>query len=76
MAIVIQFSFYIRNLSPKFQINLTKNNFAKGPKQKPEAKSLESLDLRSLGDMESLSLSPFCLKMFLKIGKYPNINTY
>ena len=37
------------------------------------AKSSEILDLRSLGDMESLGLSPFCLKMFLKIDKYPNL---
>ena len=38
------------------------------------AKSSEILDLRSLGDMESLGLSPFCLKMFLKIDKYPNVH--
>ena len=30
--------FDISNLDPKFQINWTKNNFAKGLKQKPAAK--------------------------------------
>ena len=39
------------------------------------AKSSEILDLKSLDDMESLGLSPFCLKMFLKIDKYPSIHT-
>ena len=38
-------------------------------------KSSEILDLRSLGYMDSLGTSPFCLKMFLKIGKYPNKHT-
>ena len=42
MAISIQFSLYIRNLNPKFPINLTKNNFAKGPKQKPVAECCRS----------------------------------
>ena len=42
MAIGIQFSLHIRTLNPKFQINLTKNNFAKGPKQKPVAECCRS----------------------------------
>ena len=31
------YSLNIRNIDPKFQINQTKNNFAKGQKQKPVA---------------------------------------
>ena len=42
MAIGIQFSLHKRNLNPKFQINLAKNNFAKGPKQKPVAECCRS----------------------------------
>ena len=38
-------------------------------------KSSEILDVRSLGYMDLLSISPFCLKMFLKIGKHPNAST-
>ena len=77
------YSLNIRNIDPKFQINQTKNNFAKGQKQKSMAKccqsakfggaqakqgraiatlflnSSEILDLRSLGSMDSLGLSPF-----------------
>ena len=33
MAIGTQFTLDISSLDPKFQINRTKNNFAKGPKQ-------------------------------------------
>ena len=40
------------------------------------AKFFEILDLRSLDDMESLGFLPVCLKMFLKIGKHPNLQSY
>ena len=37
MAFGTQFSLDISSLDPKFQFNQTKNNFAKGPKQKAAA---------------------------------------
>ena len=37
MAIGKQFLLHMRNLDPKFQMNWTKNNFAKCQKQKPVA---------------------------------------
>ena len=42
MAIGTWVPFDISNLDPKFQINWTKNNFAKGLKQKPAAKYCQS----------------------------------
>ena len=42
MAIGTQFPLDISSLDPKFQINQTKNNFAKGQKQKPMAKCCQS----------------------------------
>ena len=42
MAIGTWVPFDISNLDPKFQINWTKNNFAKGLKQKPAAKCCRS----------------------------------
>jgi len=38
MAIGTQFPLYFRNLEPKFQINQTKQNYAKSLKQKSAAK--------------------------------------
>ena len=42
MAIGKQFSLDVNSLDPKFQINWTKNNFAKGPKQKAAAQCCQS----------------------------------
>ena len=42
MAIGTQFPLYFRNLEPKFQINQTKQNFAKSLKQKSEAECCQT----------------------------------
>ena len=82
MAISTQFSLDISSLDPKFQINRTKNNFAKGPKQKAAAKCCRSAKFggaqvkqgRALATLSLVQfLSKFGFKLVVSKGNYVQI---
>ena len=65
MAIGKQFSLYIRSINPKFQINRTKNNFAKGPKQKAAAQCCRSAKFGGAQAKQGRALATLSLVQFL-----------
>ena len=65
MAIGKQFLLHIKNVNPKFQINRTKNNFAKGPKQKAAAQCCRSAEFGGAQAKQGRALAALCLVRFL-----------
>ena len=65
MAIGTQFSLDISSSDPKFQINRTKNNFAKGPKQKAAAQCCRSAKFGGPQGKQGRPLATLCLVRFL-----------
>ena len=65
MAIGTWVPFDISNLDPKFQINWTKNNFAKGLKQKPVAKCCRLAKFGGAQAKQGRALATLCLVRFL-----------
>ena len=85
MAIGTQFSLDISSLDPKFQFNRTKNNFAKGPKQKAAAQSCRSAKFggaqakqgRALATLSLVRfLSKFGFKLVVSRGNYVYTNRH
>ena len=69
MAIGTWVPFDISNLDPKFQINWTKNNFAKGLKQKPAAKCCQSAKFGGAQAKLGRALAAlFLVRFLLKFG--------
>ena len=65
MAIGTQFSLDISILDPKFQINGTKNNFAKGPKQKGAAQCCRLAKFGGTQAKQGKALATLSLVQFL-----------
>ena len=65
MAIGTQFPLDFSSLDPKFQINRTKNNFAKGPKQKAAAQCCRSAKFGGAQAKQGRALTTLCLVQFL-----------
>ena len=65
MAIDTQFPYDISSSDPKFQINRTKNNFAKGPKQKAAAQCCQSAKFGSAQAKQGRIVAILSLVRFL-----------
>ena len=65
MAIGTQFPLDISSLDPKFQINWTKNNFAKGPKQKAAAQCCRSAKFGGAQAKQGRALATLSLVQFI-----------
>ena len=65
MAIGTQFLLDISSLDPKFQFKQTKNNFAKGPKQKAAAQCCRSAKFGGAQAKQGRALATLCLVRFL-----------
>ena len=65
MAICTQFHLDICSLDPKFQINRTKNNFAKGPKQKVAAQCCQWAKFGGAQAKQGRALATLSLVQFL-----------
>ena len=65
MAIGAQFSVDFSDSEPKFQINRTKNNFAKGPKQKAAAQCCRSAKFGGAQAKQGRVLATLSLVRFL-----------
>ena len=65
MAIGTLFPLEITSLDPKFQINRTKNNFAKGPKQKAAAQCCRSAKFGSAEAKQGRALATLSLVHFI-----------
>ena len=64
MAIGTQFPLDISSLDPKFQINRTKNNFAKGPKPKAAAQCCQSAKFGGAQAKQGRALATLSLVKF------------
>ena len=65
MAIGAQFPLDFSGLEPKFQINRTKNNFAKGPKQKAAAQCCRSAKFGGAQAKQGRALATLSLVQFI-----------
>ena len=68
MAIGTQFPLGMSSLDPKFQFNRSKNNFAKGPKQKAAAQCCRSAKFGDAQAKQGRALATlFLVRIYLKL---------